>query len=258
MQTTLTDRVRASFLAFFERRGHRRVPSEPVLALDPSLLFTAAGMVPLRDYFTGAAEPPADALTSAQLCLRAGGKHNDLDAVGLTARHHTAFEMLGNFSFGAYGRERAIAMAWEFVTGELGVDPERLHATYHHTDDASRRLWQSMGLPASRVQARGDVDNYWSAGASGPRGPCTELFVDTRRGATDDERYLEICNRVFMDRQRSATDGTESPLARPCVDTGMGLERMATVLADAPSNYDAVRGAPWRICWIGRASTSAA
>ena len=213
---------------------------------DPSLLFTSAGMVPFKDVFLGYEKPPADSAVSAQKCLRAGGKHNDLDNVGYTARHHTFFEMLGNFSFGAYFKEQAIALAWEFLTDTVGFQADRLLVSIHHSDEESGTIWrQQIGVPDERILRLGDVDNFWSMGDTGPCGPCTEIYYDHGAdiagglpGSEDEgDRWVEIWNLVFMQYERAA-DGSQKPLPRPCVDTGMGLERLTAAAQGQVSNYD--------------------
>jgi alanyl-tRNA synthetase len=248
-------RIRRLFLDYFVARGHREVPSSSLVpADDPTLLFTNAGMVQFKRVFLG--QEPRDYVraTTCQKCVRAGGKHNDLEQVGLTKRHHTFFEMLGNFSFGDYFKRDAIAFAWEFVTGAdyLGLPPERLRVTVHHTDHEARALWREIaGLPDDRIYGLGDKDNFWQMGDTGPCGPCTEIYVDLdwRPGdvpavvpqaefeeQAEAGRYLEIWNLVFMQYDRSA-DGTLSPLPRPSVDTGAGLERIAAVMQGEDDNF---------------------
>ena len=231
--------IRESFLGFFEARGHRRVPSGPLVpADDPTLLFTNAGMVQFKDVFTGRTRLAFPRATTSQKCMRAGGKHNDLDSVGRTPRHHTFFEMLGNFSFGDYFKEDAIRWAWELVTKDLGLQPERLKATVFRDDDEAAGIWRrAVGLPESRVQRLDEKDNFWAMGDTGPCGPCSELHYDRGPAFTGEDRWLEIWNLVFMQFERSA-DGRMAPLPRPSIDTGMGLERIASVIQDVPSNYD--------------------
>ena len=238
--------IRERFLGFFEAAGHRVVPSSSLVPYnDPTLLFTNAGMNQFKDALLGREDPGYRRAASSQKCVRAGGKHNDLENVGYTARHLTFFEMLGNFSFGDYFKEDAIDWAWEFVTGVFELPRNRLWVTVHPTDDESRALWtRKIGIPAERV-----VDhetNFWTMGDTGPCGPCTELFYDHGPavaggppGSPDEEgdRYVEFWNLVFPQFDRSA-DGTLSPLPQPGVDTGMGLERMATVLQGVHSNYE--------------------
>ncbi len=249
--------IRRRFIEYFERKGHRRVPSSSLLpADDPTLLFTNAGMNQFKRTFLGV--EPRDYLraVTCQKCVRAGGKHNDLEQVGHTKRHHTFFEMLGNFSFGDYFKRDAIAYAWEFVTSPewLGIPPERLRVTVHETDTEARDLWRQVaGLPDARLFGLGDKDNFWQMGDTGPCGPCSEIYVDLAwaggqggRGAVlsraefeeqaEAGRFLEIWNLVFMQFDRSA-DGTLTPLPKPSVDTGAGLERIAAVLQGEDSNF---------------------
>src|SRR6266550_1663823 len=256
--------IRRKFLEFFKARGHQEVPSSPLVPTDdPTLLFTNAGMVQFKRVFQGLERRPYTRAVTCQKCVRAGGKHNDLEQVGHTARHHTFFEMLGNFSFGDYFKQEAIAYAWEWVTGNdwLGIDPDRLYVTVHHTDDDARQLWRKVaGVSEKRIYGLGDEDNFWQMADTGPAGPNTEIYVDLRgigdwkKGKTDltqDEfmklqasgALLEIWNLVFMqyDLQK---DGSRSPLPAPSVDTGAGLERVAAVMQDVPSNYDTDLFAP--------------
>ncbi len=249
--------IRQSFLTFFEGKGHRRVPSSSLVPQgDPTLLFTNAGMVQFKRVFQGLERRDYARATTAQKCVRAGGKHNDLEQVGHTARHHTFFEMLGNFSFGDYFKRDAIGFAWEWVTGKkyLGLSPDRLYVTVHHTDDEARKLWQEVaGVAPDRIYGFGDKDNFWQMGDTGPCGPCSEIFVDLRPGreqggggdgltASEFERLseagqlLEIWNLVFMQFDQ-APDGTRSPLPAPSVDTGAGLERIAAVMQGVDSNF---------------------
>ena len=242
--------IREAFLAYFAAHGHARVASHSLLPpADPTLLFVNAGMVQFKDYFTGARTAPYPTATTTQKCLRVSGKHNDLENVGRTRRHHTLFEMLGNFSFGDYFKAGAIRFAWEFLHGHLGLDPSRMVATYFGgnkaipADTEARDLWgQIAGLPAERIVAMTEKDNFWAMGDSGPCGPCTEIYfdLDPSQGActleADDGRYMEIWNLVFMQYDRQ--DGVLHSLPAPCVDTGMGLERIASVVQGASSNYD--------------------
>ena len=242
-----TGDIREAFLAFFERHGHTRVPSSSLVPIDdPTLLFTNAGMNQFKDTFLGTDPRPYARATSSQRCVRAGGKHNDLENVGYTARHHTFFEMLGNFSFGDYFKRDAIRFAWRFLTEELGLPPERLWVTVHVSDDDAERIWiEEIGFPAERI-SRLDEDNFWQMGDTGPCGPCSELFYDHGPevpggppGSPDDDldRYIEIWNLVFMQFNRDAA-GAMTPLPKPSVDTGMGLERIAAVLQGVHSNYE--------------------
>ncbi len=244
--------IRRRFLDYFQLRGHELVPSGPLVPPDdPTLLFTNAGMVQFKRVFLGEEEGPHRRAVTAQKCVRAGGKHNDLEQVGKTTRHHTFFEMLGNFSFGDYFKRDAIHYAWEFFTSELGLDPDRLYATVHHTDDEAALLWQEVaGLEVSRVFRLGDEENFWQMGETGPCGPCSELHYDLRpeeeRKGTlgpdafealgEEGRILELWNLVFMQYDRGV-DGTLEPLPAPSIDTGAGLERLAAVLQGVDSNY---------------------
>lgn len=238
--------VREAFLAFFESKQHERVESSPLVPDDATLLFTNAGMVPFKSIFTGDIPVPANPrATSAQTCLRAGGKHNDLENVGHTARHHTFFEMLGNFSFGDYFKEEAIAHAWEFITEVMKLPVEKLWVTVHESDDEAEAIWKKH-IAADRIVRLGDKDNFWQMGDTGPCGPCSEIFID--QGAEhfngpedymggDGDRFLEIWNLVFMQYERNAKGELKS-LPKPSIDTGMGLERAAAVLEGVRSNYD--------------------
>ncbi|HEX4529804.1 MAG TPA: alanine--tRNA ligase [Acidimicrobiia bacterium] len=238
------DELRAAFLEFFAARGHTPVASSSLIPHDDTLLFTNAGMVPFKPYFVGDETPPYRRATSVQKCVRAGGKHNDLDDVGRTDRHFTFFEMLGNFSFGDYFKREAIEWAWAFYTGVLGLDPERLWVTVHTTDDEAAEIWHDVvGLPAARIQRLGD-DNFWRMADTGPCGPSSEIFWD--RGpefgpatgpAENEDRYVEIWNLVFMQFD-ARPDGELVPLPAPSVDTGAGLERNLAVLQDAASTWD--------------------
>jgi len=241
-------KLRNLFLKFFEQRGHQIVPSSGLIpGNDPTLLFTNAGMVQFKDVFLGREERPYVRATSSQRCVRAGGKHNDLENVGYTARHHTFFEMLGNFSFGDYFKREAIQFAWEFLTQEVGLAPERLWVTIYDQDREAEAIWlNEIGIDPNRFSRIGTKDNFWSMGDTGPCGPCTELFYDHGDhiaggppGSPDEDgdRYIEIWNLVFMQYDRSA-DGTLTPLPKPSVDTGMGLERIAAILQGVHSNYD--------------------
>ncbi|MDH5833936.1 alanine--tRNA ligase [Luteimonas kalidii] len=250
-----TARIRSDFLNFFRGKGHEIVPSAPLVpANDPTLLFTNSGMVQFKDVFLGAEKRANPRAADVQRCLRAGGKHNDLDSVGYTARHHTFFEMLGNWSFGDYFKKDAIAWAWELLTGVWGLPKDRLLVTVYHTDDEAYALWHEMvGIPAERIVRIGDnkgapyaSDNFWQMADTGPCGPCTEIFYDHGPehsggppGSPDEDgdRYIEIWNLVFMQFDKQP-DGTLVPLPAPCVDTGMGLERLAAVLQHVHSNYE--------------------
>jgi alanyl-tRNA synthetase len=250
-----TAEIRQDFFDFFAGKGHEIVASSPLVpANDPTLLFTNAGMVQFKDVFLGAEKRAYKRAVTSQRCVRAGGKHNDLDQVGYTARHHTFFEMLGNFSFGDYFKDDAIRYAWELLTGVYGLSPDRLWVTVYETDDEAYDIWsRDIGVPAERVirigdkpgGAKYDSDNFWAMGDTGPCGPCTEVFYDHGPGVDggppgsadeDGDRFIEIWNLVFMQFDRAA-DGTMKPLPAPCVDTGMGLERLAAVLQHEHSNY---------------------
>jgi alanyl-tRNA synthetase len=252
--------IRRLFLDFFVAKGHREVPSSSLVpADDPTLLFTNAGMVQFKRVFLGQEQRDYARATTCQKCVRAGGKHNDLEQVGHTKRHHTFFEMLGNFSFGDYFKREAIAYGWEFVTSPeyLGISPDRLRVTVHHSDQEARVLWREIsGLPDHRIYGLGDKDNFWQMGETGPCGPCTEIYVDLEppeRGSgeagqddviareeferlAEEGRFLEIWNLVFMQYDRSA-DGTLTPLPKPSVDTGAGLERIAAVMQGEDDNF---------------------
>ena len=250
-----TTEIRSDFLEFFRSKGHAIVPSAPLVpANDPTLLFTNSGMVQFKNVFLGSEKPGYVRAVDVQRCLRAGGKHNDLDQVGYTARHHTFFEMLGNWSFGDYFKHDAIAWAWELLTGVWGIPKERLLVTVYHTDDESYGIWnQKIGIPPERIIRIGDnqgapfaSDNFWQMADTGPCGPCTEIFYDHGAhiaggppGSADEDgdRYIEIWNLVFMQFDRQP-DGSLAPLPAPCVDTGMGLERLAAVLQHVHGNYE--------------------
>src|SRR5882762_9181584 len=250
--------IREEFLRFFEERGHQRVASSSLIpAQDPSLLFTNAGMNQFKDVFLGRETRPYRRAASSQKCMRVSGKHNDLEQVGRTPRHHTFFEMLGNFSFGDYFKKDAIEYAWDFVTGKnwLGLHAHRLYVTVHHSDDDARQLWRKVaGVPEQRIYGLGDADNFWQMADTGPAGPNTEIYVDLRgigdwkKGKADltqDEfiklqeagALLEIWNLVFMQYDLQQ-DGSRAPLPAPSVDTGAGLERVAAVMQGVPSNFD--------------------
>src|ERR1022692_676337 len=240
--------IRASFLEFFRKNGHTIVPSSSLVpGNDPTLLFTNAGMEQFKDVFLGRDSRDYTRAASAQRCVRAGGKHNDLENVGYTARHHTFFEMLGNFSFGDYFKREAIHFAWNFITGALGIPKERLWVTLFTEDDEAERIWtEEICIDPTRCTRMDEKSNFWSMGETGPCGPCTEIFYDHGPGisggppGSDDEdadRYVEIWNLVFMQYDRAA-DGELVPLPKPSVDTGMGLERVAAVMQGVHSNYD--------------------
>lgn len=244
---TLTD-IRSTFLNFFKEKGHEQVASSPLVPRnDPTLLFTAAGMVQFKDVFTGAEKRPYTRATTSQKCLRAGGKHNDLENVGYTTRHHTFFEMLGNFSFGDYFKEEAISSAWDLVTRHFSLPKDRLLITVYAEDEEAAKLWKKIaGLPEDRLIRISSADNFWSMGDTGPCGPCTEIFYDHGEdifggppGSKDEDgdRFTEIWNLVFMQYEQFA-DGRRIALPKPSVDTGMGLERLAAVLQGVHNNYD--------------------
>jgi alanyl-tRNA synthetase len=245
---TSTNDIRRGFLDFFERNGHARVASAPLVPQnDPTLMFVNAGMVPFKNVFTGLETRPYQTASSSQKCVRAGGKHNDLDNVGYTARHHTFFEMLGNFSFGDYFKDRAIELAWTLLTKEWGLSPDRLTATVYHTDDEAFDLWKKIsGLPESRIIRIPTKDNFWAMGDDGPCGPCSEIFYDHGDhipggppGSADEDgdRFVEIWNLVFMQYEQAANE-IVSELPSKSIDTGMGLERIAAVLQGTHDNYD--------------------
>jgi alanyl-tRNA synthetase len=240
LPTTRVSDIRKAFLEFFRDRGHAVVPSSSLVpGNDPTLLFTSAGMVQFKDVFLGQDRRDYSRAASSQRCVRAGGKHNDLENVGYTARHLTFFEMLGNFSFGDYFKREAIRFAWDFLTGVMQLPPERLWVTVYQTDDEAAEIWQKdIGLPPTRITRLGEGSNFWSMGDTGPCGPCSEIFFDHGPevaggppGSPDEDgdRYVEVWNLVFMQFDRSA-DGTMTPLPKPSVDTGMGLERIAAVM----------------------------
>ena len=245
--TSLAD-IRSQFLNYFDRNDHTVAPSSPLVPdNDPTLLFVNAGMVPFKDWFTGALSPDFPRATTSQKCVRAGGKHNDLDNVGYTARHHTFFEMLGNFSFGDYFKAEAIEHAWTLVTKEFGLPKDKLLVTVYHTDDVAFDLWKKIaGLPDERIIRIATNDNFWAMGDTGPCGPCSEIFYDHGPSVAggppgspdeDGDRFIEIWNLVFMQYERRA-DGTQIDLPKPSIDTGMGLERTAAILQGKHDNYD--------------------
>jgi alanyl-tRNA synthetase len=248
--------IRAKFLEYFAARGHAVVASSPLVpANDPTLLFTNSGMVQFKDVFLGQDRRPYSRATTSQRCVRAGGKHNDLENVGYTARHHTFFEMLGNFSFGDYFKRDAIRFAWELLTEVYGLPHERLWTTVYHEDDEAYGIWvKEIGVPKERCVRIGDKpgapkyhsDNFWQMADTGPCGPCTEIFWDHGPGIpggppgskdADADRYIEIWNLVFMQFNRDEK-GVLNPLPKPSVDTGMGLERIAAVMQGVHSNYE--------------------
>src|SRR5271170_4899574 len=248
LKSMTTSEIRGSFLEFFRKNGHAVLPSSSLVpGNDPTLLFTNAGMVQFKDLFLGKDVRDYARAATAQRCVRAGGKHNDLENVGYTARHHTFFEMLGNFSFGDYFKREAIHFAWNFITGTLGIPKDRLWVTVYQEDDEAERIWtEEIGIDPTRCTRMGEKSNFWQMGETGPCGPCSEIFYD--HGAEiaggppgspdeDGDRYVEIWNLVFMQFDRSS-DGVLLPLPKPSVDTGMGLERVAAVMQGAHSNYD--------------------
>ncbi|TCU31642.1 alanine--tRNA ligase [Rhizobium azibense] len=240
--------IRSTFLDFFKTNGHEIVPSSPLVPRnDPTLMFTNAGMVQFKNVFTGLEQRPYRTASTAQKCVRAGGKHNDLDNVGYTARHHTFFEMLGNFSFGDYFKERAIELAWNLITKEFGLDAKRLLVTVYHTDDEAFNLWKKIaGLSDEKIIRIPTSDNFWAMGDTGPCGPCSEIFYDhgdhiwggpPGSPEEDGDRFIEIWNLVFMQYEQLTKD-ERVDLPRPSIDTGMGLERVAAVLQGKHDNYD--------------------
>src|SRR4028119_2452314 len=243
-----TNDIRRSFLDFFGSAGHEVVPSAPLIPHnDPTLMFVNAGMVPYKNVFTGLETRPYRTAASSQKCVRAGGKHNDLDNVGYTARHHTLFEMLGNFSFGDYFKEQAITLAWDLLTREWGLPRDRLTVTVYHTDDDAAALWRKIaGLPDHRIIRIATKDNFWAMGDNGPCGPCSEIFYDHGEdipgdppgGPNEDgDRFVEIWNLVFMQHEQEANEIVRD-LPTPSIDTGMGLERIAAVMQGVHDNYE--------------------
>ncbi len=249
----LSSQIRQLFLDYFTQRGHSLVPSSNLVPQDdPSLLFTNAGMVPFKEVFIGGSRRDYTKAVSCQRCIRAGGKHNDLEEVGFTRRHHTLFEMLGNFSFGDYFKQDAIAFAWEFVTKSLNLPLNRLYFSVYKDDDEAFELWKKLGVSESRIYRFGEKDNFWSMGDTGPCGPCSEIFFDLGEGAGtgpedvmggSGDRFLEFWNLVFMQYETRA-DGTRVTLPKPSIDTGMGLERISAILQGKLTNYDTDLFAP--------------
>ena len=246
--TLSTNEIRNIYLDFFQEKGHTLVESASLVPInDPSLLFTNAGMVPFKDLLLGIEKRSYTRAVSSQRCIRAGGKHNDLDNVGYTARHHTLFEMLGNFSFGDYFKEEAIFFAWELLTERYKISPDKLWITVHEDDDESEEIWiKKVGVDPSRVSKLDDEENFWTMGDTGPCGPCSEIYYDhgdhlegepPLPGNEPGDRFIEIWNLVFTQFDRDK-DGSMSPLPNPCVDTGMGLERIAAVLQNEQNNFD--------------------
>ena len=239
--------IRSTFLNYFERNGHRIVESSPLVPRnDPTLMFTNSGMVQFKNCFTGVEKRDYVRATTAQKCVRAGGKHNDLDNVGYTARHHTFFEMLGNFSFGDYFKSEAIPFAWELITKDFDIDPKRLLTTVYHTDDEAFEIWKKVGVPEDRIIRIATSDNFWQMGPTGPCGPCTEIFYDhgdhiwggpPGSAEEDGDRFIEIWNVVFMQNEQFE-DGTMKALDMQSIDTGMGLERIGALLQGKHDNYD--------------------
>ncbi|RLB74655.1 MAG: alanine--tRNA ligase, partial [Deltaproteobacteria bacterium] len=241
--------IRRKFLDYFGAHEHVEIKSSSLVPTnDPTLLFTNAGMNQFKDTFVGLEERGYKRATTSQKCVRAGGKHNDLENVGRTARHHTFFEMLGNFSFGDYFKHQAITYAWDFLTNVMELDAEKLWATVYLDDDEAYDIWKDViKVPESRIVRLGEADNFWAMGDTGPCGPCSEILYDQGEsmscgpncgiGDCDCDRYLEIWNLVFMQFNRDA-DGTMQPLPKPSIDTGMGLERLAAVKQGVQSNYD--------------------
>ncbi|MBL4667409.1 MAG: alanine--tRNA ligase, partial [Sneathiella sp.] len=245
---TTAKEIRSGFLNYFGKNGHEIVESSPLVPRnDPTLLFTNAGMVQFKNVFTGQEKRPYDRAVTTQKCVRAGGKHNDLENVGYTARHHTFFEMLGNFSFGDYFKENAIELAWNLLTKEFGLPQEKLLVTVYHDDEEAVRLWKSIaGLSDDRIIRIATSDNFWSMGDTGPCGPCSEIFYDHGEdipggppGSPDEDgdRFIEIWNLVFMQFEQQG-DGSRLNLPKPSIDTGMGLERLTAILQGKHNNYD--------------------
>ena len=243
-----TAEIRQKFLTYFESHGHSIQQSASLVPHnDNTLLFVNSGMVPFKDIFTGATKSSFNRAVSCQRCVRAGGKHNDLDNVGYTARHHTFFEMLGNFSFGDYFKSEAIRFAWSFLTEEIKLPKERLWVSIYKDDDEAFDIWvNEIGFPADRISRCGEKDNFWQMGDTGPCGPCSEIFYDHGEHIAggppgtpeeDGDRFIEIWNLVFMQFERQS-DGELEPLKSKGVDTGMGLERLAAVMQHENNNYD--------------------
>jgi alanyl-tRNA synthetase len=243
-----TNQIRAKFLDFFAKNGHEIIPSSPLIPHnDPTLMFTNAGMNQFKNYFTGVEIPKFRRAATSQKCVRAGGKHNDLDNVGFTARHHTFFEMLGNFSFGDYFKEEAIFYAWNFLTTELEINKDRLLVTVYHNDDEAANHWKKIaGLADEKIIRIATDDNFWSMGEVGPCGPCSEIFYDHGEkifggvpgtANQDGDRFTEIWNLVFMQFEKQK-DGKMTNLPKPCIDTGMGLERITSVMQGVCDNYE--------------------
>jgi alanyl-tRNA synthetase len=239
--------IRSTFLNYFEKNGHEVVPSSPLVPRnDPTLMFVNSGMVQFKNCFTGVEKRDYVRATTSQKCVRAGGKHNDLDNVGYTARHHTFFEMLGNFSFGDYFKHDAIPFAWELITKDFAIPKDKLYTTVYHTDDEAFEIWKKVGVPEDRIIRIATSDNFWQMGPTGPCGPCTEIFYDhgdhiwggpPGSPEEDGDRFIEIWNIVFMQNERFE-DGTMVDLDMQSIDTGMGLERIGALLQGSHDNYD--------------------
>jgi alanyl-tRNA synthetase len=243
-----TNEIRTKFLDYFAKNEHEILASAPLVPYnDPTLMFTNAGMVPFKNYFTGVEKPPFKRAATSQKCVRAGGKHNDLDNVGYTARHHTFFEMLGNFSFGDYFKEEAIFYAWTFLSKELKIPAEKLLVTVYHSDDEAAALWKKIaGFKDDKIISIATDDNFWSMGDTGPCGPCSEIFFDhgdkifggpPGSKDQDGDRFIEIWNLVFMQFEKK-TDKSMTSLPKPSIDTGMGLERLTSVMQGVHDNYE--------------------
>jgi alanyl-tRNA synthetase len=243
-----SNQIREKFLDFFAKNGHEIISSSSLVPHnDPTIMFANAGMNQFKNYFTGVEIPKFKRVATAQKCVRAGGKHNDLDNVGYTARHHTFFEMLGNFSFGDYFKEEAIFYAWNFLTKELGINKEKLLVTVYHNDDEAANFWRKIAnLKEEKIIRISSDDNFWSMGDVGPCGPCSEIFYDhgekifgSEPGTKDQDgdRFTEIWNLVFMQFEKNS-DGKMNPLPKPCIDTGMGLERITSVIQGVHDNYE--------------------
>jgi len=243
----LTNQIRTKFLDYFAKNNHHILPSSSLIPHnDPTLMFSNAGMNQFKNYFTGLEKPEFTRVATSQKCVRAGGKHNDLDNVGYTARHHTFFEMLGNFSFGDYFKEEAIYLAWQFLNQELQIPREKLLATIYHTDDEAFNLWKKIaGFSDDKIIKISTDDNFWSMGDIGPCGPCSEIFYDhgdkifggvPGSKDQDGDRFTEIWNLVFMQFEKKS-DGSKTSLPKPSIDTGMGLERITSVMQGVCDNY---------------------
>src|SRR4026208_1348949 len=243
--TQIAQDLRQAFIRYFEQHGHQPVPSSPLIPqADPTLLFTNAGMNQFKEVFLGMEQRDYKRVATSQKCVRAGGKHNDLENVGYTRRHHTFFEMLGNFSFGDYFKEDAIRFGWEFLTQTVGLAQDRMWVPIFRDDGEADELWKKVGVPASRIVRCSEKDNFWQMGDTRPCGPCSELHFDQGPSVPGDDRpngegdrVIEIGNLVFMQFNRDTT-GTLHPLPKPSIDTGMGLERLAAVAQGVYSNYD--------------------